>query len=205
MKIVPQSVVLLSITPDAEALIEHAARLCYKSLPGATVEDRATFLRARLREGHTGPFEQGSAVVHVVTDRGVGNEIVRHRIGMSYCQESTRYCNYAKDKFGAEVTFIEPPGLKGGDRDTWVTAMNSAERRYLDLVSTVSPQIARSVLPLCTKTEIQIAGTLQAWRHFFQLRLSPKAHPQMRELAGMILKLLQPKCPIVFEGFEATP
>jgi thymidylate synthase (FAD) len=205
VKIVPQSATLLRITPDAEGIIEEAARLCYKSMPGKAPESRKVFLEQRLHEGHTSPFEQASAVVNVVTDRGVGNEIVRHRIGMSYSQESTRYCNYSKGKFGGEVTFVEPPGLKGGDRDTWVLAVTSAERRYLDLVSTTSPQIARSVLPLCTKTEIQIAGTMQAWRHFFHLRLSPKAHPQMRELAAMILVLLKAECPIVFGEFEALP
>lgn len=201
MKIVPQSATLVSITPDAEGVIERAARLCYKSVPGQTPQSRADFLKQRLREGHTSPFEQGSAVVHVVCDRGVGNEAVRHRIGMSYAQESTRYCNYSKDRFGGELTFIEPPGLVGGNRDTWLLAMSAVEARYLDLVSTVSPQIARAVLPLCLKTEIQIAGTLQAWRHFFHLRLSPKAHPQMRELAQMILALLLPLCPTVFEEF----
>ena len=121
-----------------------------------------------------------------ICDRGVTHEIVRHRPA-SFCQESTRYCNYGKGKFGEEITVIRPC-FWNEDSDEmceWRSAMRSAESHYLGLLEFgVTPQEARSVLPNSLKTELIMTAPLMEWCHFFNLRMSAAAHPQMREVAS---------------------
>lgn len=118
-------------------------------------------------------------------DRGISHEIVRHRPA-SYCQESTRYCNYSKEGFGSEITVIEPSYLEPGSRayDYWRDACEGVEVRYFDLLTFgCTPQEARAVLPTSLKTEVCMTTYLSEWRHFLRLRGSKAAHPQIRELA----------------------
>ena len=123
--------------------------------------------------------------------RGIANEFVRHRV-FSFAQESTRYCNYSKDKFGGELTFIRPEWLKGEGIDqeaeeVWISSMVWAEKDYLDLVKLgVKPQNARGVLPLDLKTELIMTGTRNQWEAFFDLRMrdiTGPAHPDAKAIA----------------------
>ena len=121
-----------------------------------------------------------------VCDRGVSHEIVRHRPA-SYCQESTRYCNYSKDGFGSEITVVEPPFFEGGNYLQWKYAMMDAEKRYMTLLEkNATPQEARDVLPNSLKTEVVMTATVSEWLHFFNLRTAAAAHPQMREVALLL-------------------
>lgn len=139
--------------------------------------------------------------VHFVCDRGISHELVRHRV-FSFAQESTRYCNYSKDKFGNELTFILPLWLSGDSTEQllFMNACKSAEGTYLDLLrgeaitfvndvptkktfAPWTPQQARAVLPNSLKTEVCMTGFMSDWEHFFELRTAQNAHPQMRELA----------------------
>lgn len=124
--------------------------------------------------------------VKFICDRGVTHEIVRHRVA-SYCQESTRYCNYSKEGFGSEITVIEPCFWpEGSDLYwSWKNACLISEQCYFSLLkSGATPQEARSVLPNSLKTELIMTAPLMEWCHFFNLRMSPAAHPQMREVAS---------------------
>ena len=131
-------------------------------------------------------------------DRGVSHEIVRHRV-MSFAQESTRYCNYGKDKFGNELTFIMPHNesvLTGPleANSTFVTAMMQAEHNYFDMLGEgFKPQIARQVLPNALKTEIVVTGFESDWKHFLELRTAGAAHPDMRKLAVELKELMYGK------------
>lgn len=146
--------------------------------------------------------------VKFVCDRGVSHEFVRHRV-MSFAQESTRYCNYSKDKFGNECTFIYPnwfnkyfednysnlnirdwqTGLDIACAETnWIYAMLYAEKAYFSSISNgMKPQQARTVLPNSLKTELVMTGFVSDWKHFFKLRVERlakgKPHPQASELA----------------------
>jgi hypothetical protein len=132
---------------------------------------------------------------------GNTHEIVRHRVGCSYSQESTRYVNYNK-KLGLLV--VEPLGLTDAQRVDWLNAMQSAADCYERLVlSGCTPQQARDVLPTCTKADIVFTATFRAWKHFFNLRTSKAAHPKIRVLAGLCKGVLQRECPSVFG--EPTP
>jgi len=193
MKIVPLSVSFESRTPNAERVIERAARTCYLSEPKG---DRAKFLASLLRRGHLSVFEHASASFRIVANRGVSHEFVRHRLA-SYSQESTRYCDYG----GEGIAVVKPPGL---DRDrrifgVWKQAMLDVESAYQELRTRgVPPQIARSVLPICTKSEFVATANLRTWLWFIRLRTAKAAHPEMRVVASEILRLLRERIPEVF-------
>ena len=200
MRIVNQSVTLEAITPDAAQLIERAGRTCYKSEDKITEDSAAKFVKMVLERGHESVIEHAYASFRVVCDRGVSHEFVRHRI-FSYSQESTRYCNYSKNKFGGEVTFIKVPLTKPeASEEVWREANEASERYYFRLLELGEPpEIARSVLMTDLKTELVGTANFREWRHFLRLRTSPKAHPQMREVAQAIGVILLRECPPVFE------
>lgn len=141
------------------------------------------------------PEEQwthGWKSIKFICDRGVSHEIVRHR-DASFAQESTRYCNYAKDKFGKEITVIKPCYLRDGSDDPnkemvawgiWTKAIEASEKAYFEMLdSGCTPQEARAVLPNSLKTEVIMTARNYEWGHFFGLRCDKPAHSQMRELA----------------------
>ena len=124
--------------------------------------------------------------VKFICDRGISHEIVRHRPA-SFCQESTRYCNYSKDGFGGEITVIKPMSFDCSDSPyrIWKRSCENAETAYFDLLDEgCTPQEARDVLPNSLKTELIMTAPLMEWCHFFNLRMSPAAHPQMQEVAS---------------------
>ena len=127
-----------------------------------------------------------------ICDRGITHEIVRHR-PVSYCQESTRYCNYSKGDFNGQITFIRPCFL---EPDTlpyqhWEDACRGAETAYFNLLNEgCTPEQARDVLPISLKTELVMTATAQEWLHFLKLRTDRAAHIQMREVATQAAAIL---------------
>lgn len=207
MRVVAPSVTLVSATDAPEALIERMGRICYQSFKntraGLSVSDKAAeFIAMLIGRGHESVLEHASAGFSIVTDRGITHELVRHRLA-SYSQESTRYCNYSKDSFGRELTFVRPPFNSAEHESVWEAAMREAERSYLGMTNSgCAPELARSVLPNSLKSEIGMTANFREWRHFLRLRCSSKAHPQMREVAEMIrekLTIIAPSC------FEDVP
>ena len=123
-----------------------------------------------------------------ICDRGVSHEIVRHRT-MSFAQESTRYCNYSKSKFGQELTFIEPAWeFPSSDiiniKERFEAILGETEANYMELITLgFKPQEARAVLPNALKTEMVVTAFIDDWKHFFELRCDSAAHPDIRKLA----------------------
>ena len=185
--------------------IEAAGRICYKSEENITDGSAEIFVRSILKNGHESVIEHEKISVRVVCDRGVSHEIVRHRIA-SYSQESTRYCNYSKEKFGKELTFIKPVFWEEDSKEyqLWKNLMKKTEASYNELIEMgAAPQEARSILPNSLKTEIVITMNLREWRHFFRLRTSKKAHPQMRQISRMILEYFKENIYAVFDDIDA--
>lgn len=187
--------------------IEAVARTCYKS-EGKIAEGSAEkMVAALIRNGHEAMLEHASVTVKFVVDRGVSHELVRHRVA-SFAQESTRYCNYSKDDFGSEVTFILPYFLDYGSQGfkIWKEQMKSAEKAYFDMLEFgLSPQEARSVLPNSLKTEVVMTANLREWRHFFRLRaagVTGTPHPQMLEVTVPLLRNMQNTIPVVFDDIK---
>jgi thymidylate synthase (FAD) len=169
-------------------LIEQAGRTAYKSEDKISDISYDAFIRGIIRQRHEAVIEFGSMAVKFVTDRGVSHELVRHRQA-SFCQESTRYCSYANDKFDLEITVVHPSTWntwQQWQKEEWQGAMEESEVRYMNLVQQsekpLSPQQARSVLPNSLKTEIVVRANFREWQHIFKLRCAKTAHPDIQAL-----------------------
>ena len=186
------------ITTNLRVLIENNLKelLCYQVEPTEHHEKRIT--------------------AKFICDRGVSHEFVRHRV-FSFAQESQRYCNYNKDKFNNELTFIRPTWLNiptgdytywdgdwcdidnmkiqlpsdNGVADNFLWCLNNAGMQYRLLINKcLKPQEARGVLPNAVKTELVMTGFESDWEHFFELRCSGAAHPDAKKLAYELYKLI---------------
>ena len=149
-------------------------------------------------------YHEKRITVKFTTDQGILREFTRHRV-FSFAVESTRYCNYTKDKFSNEITFIQPNWISDKDienyhmdfgyftdQDTnhitavnrFISALKNAEYFYMELIKLGwKPQQARNILPLATKCDMVMTGFVSDWKHFFELRDAASAHPQAKELA----------------------
>ena len=199
MKIIKQSAYWFAYPeqPDCYKIINKAGRVSHKS-EAKDYADMVRFVNDITNNWkHLSVLEHCSMSAVLITDRGVSHEIVRHRIA-SFTQESTRYCNYSRDKFDNEVTFIEP--VWGADED-WTRAMHYAEKVYLILLSKgQTPQQARSVLPNSLKTEIFMTANMREWRLIFEQRcISKAAHPQMRDLMLPLYMGARERYPEIFD------
>ena len=206
MNIIKPSYVIEQELNECEMLkaIERAGRTCYKSENLVSEESAKKFVTNILKLGHESVIEHEKITVRIISDRGVSHEIVRHRIA-SYSQESTRYCNYCNDRFGNELTFIEPCFFSSDseedikNKQVWLDTMAIIEKNYNMLIENgAKPEEARAILPNSLKTEIVVTMNLRAWRHFFKLRADKSAHPQIREIANMILDEFKEKLPTIF-------
>lgn len=185
--------------------IEVAARTCYKSEDKITTDSAKRLVTSLIKNGHEAMLEHGGMIsVRFIVDRGVSHELVRHRIA-SFAQESTRYCNYSKDKFGNDLTFIEPCFWEENSPQMllWESQMRLSEQAYLQLIEEGSqPQEARSVLPNSLKTEIIVSANPREWRNFFKLRTPETAHPQMREVTRPLLNDFKEFVPVLFDDIN---
>ena len=202
MKIISPGYEILTPIDRAHILtaIETAARTCYKSEDKIGEGSAAKLVTRLVKLGHEAMLEHAGVTVKFICDRGVSHELVRHRIA-SYAQESQRYVNYTKEKFGQEITVIAPCFWGAGSPayTAWETACHQAEQAYFTLVAQgAAPEEARTVLPNSTKTEIIVTMNMRAWRHFFQLRTAKAAHPQMRELTIPLLAEFAAQLPELF-------
>jgi len=210
--------------------IEESGRTCYVSEAAMTDESGEKFVRTLVKNGHEAMIEHASMKVRFIVDRGISHEIVRHRL-CSFAQESTRYCNYSKGKFGHEITVIEPcfwrpcqddivkiHGNKflqakyGANDDTvkyvlWYNSCQIAEERYFELLEKgATPQEARSVLPNSLKTTLIVKADMREWRNIFKLRAAGehgKPHPQMLEIMVPLLNECKLKLPALFDDITA--
>ena len=203
MKVIKPSVEIIDVFDGLDVIrkLELCGRVCYKSEHKMNDASPYKFIQNIIKRGHESVLEHFSFTVKFICDRGVSHEIVRHRIA-SYSQESTRYCNYSKDDFGSEITVIEPCFLVPGTKayTDWHTLCLNAEIAYFNMLDWgCTPQEARVVLPTSLKTELVMTANIREWRHFLKLRTSPAAHPQMREVANLLLKELKQKVLVLFD------
>lgn len=203
--------ILTDITGNELKLIELAGRTCYKSEDKITDDSAKKFVSNIIKRGHEAMLEHSILSVKFICDRGVSHELVRHRLA-SFAQESTRYCNYGKNKFGNECTFIEPfffrrKGTSDRDNDAlyniWLDDCEFSEKTYLRMLELgATPQEARSVLPNSIKTEVVVTMNYREWRHFFKLRaarFTGPAHPQMEEITRPLFEEVKRLIPVVFD------
>ena len=201
---------LVAYTPNPEETIERAARICYDSKAG-DYEKRKKFLSGLIKSGHTSTIEHASATFKFSeVSRALTHELVRHRL-FSFSQRSQRYCS--EDGFG----YVVPPSISNstetipcGIRDLKIECaeffkdfMRKAQRYYDTLVSHGIPkEDARYILPNACYTEIFVSGNFREWRHFLELRLSPRAQWEIRQLAHLVLNELYKVAPIIFQDLK---
>jgi thymidylate synthase (FAD) len=202
MRIVEPSWAIEDATPEAIERIERVARTCYRSEGRAGPGTATKLVRMLRRRRHFPMFDHVYASVRIVCSRAISHEIVRHRIGVGYAQESQRFVGYAnEDKHPDGVAFVLPMFFREGPRYLrWKRAMESAEESYMGFIADgASPQEAREVLPNSTRTEIVITGTFTFWRHFFELRTADAAHPEMRRIIKPLLAEFIERWPEAFD------
>lgn len=186
MKIIEPSVELIDDINAGEILakIERCGRVSHLSQPHGDPEN---FVRMLIKHGHESVLEHVALTFHIVCDRAIMSELTRHRHA-SFTVESTRFVKYD------ELTIIRPFKTIIGDRA-------QLDYRWL-LAQGATPEIARSVLPLCLKSELYMTANLRELRHILKLRTSKAAHPQMRFIAGQILAILRDKLPVIVEDIK---
>ncbi|MDR1008811.1 MAG: FAD-dependent thymidylate synthase [Rickettsiales bacterium] len=198
------------LTPiDGIAILKHIeriARTCYKSEDKITDDGESArkIVGNLIRLGHEAMIEHASISVRFTADTGFYKDLTRHRIA-SFAIESTRYCMYAGDKFGGEISVMQPPVLEPGtpDYNIWLHAMEDMERAYKELAAKgYKPDVLRMLLPHSTKADINITCNLREWRHIFKLRASAKSHPTIHSLLVPLLREFKRRIPIIFDDIE---
>ncbi|MDR2123889.1 MAG: FAD-dependent thymidylate synthase [Desulfovibrio sp.] len=208
MRIVAPSARILAVEDGRDILgrLEFAGRICYKSEDKISKDSAAPFLDRIVRSGHLSVIEHASAAAHIVCDRGVSHELVRHRLA-SFSQESTRYADYSGKRFGREITVIRPCFWPEGSPAymLWLDAVQRAETAYFALRDAgAAAQQARAVLPNSLKTELVVSCNMREWRHIFELRCAPAAHPQMREIMLPLLRDMHRRVPTLFADLHTA-
>jgi len=205
MQIVESSYKILCPANQAEVdqflqLIELAGRTCYKSEHKITQTSAQTFIKMLRDKKHTAMLEHSILSVKFIIDRGLSHELVRHRIA-SFAQESTRYCDYGTK--GIQVIKPRDIELDTVEYDFWFQAMQMADAMYYALrQSKCKPQIARSVLPTCLKTELVITANWTEWKHIFRMRTDSAVHPDLRAIMLQLLQETKSLIPVVFDDIE---
>ncbi|MBD3167896.1 MAG: FAD-dependent thymidylate synthase [candidate division Zixibacteria bacterium] len=208
---------LMSITPNAEDVIERACRTCYLSFHRYQPPDSAReLIRKVIRKGHHSVLEHAAATFRIKGgSRVFTHELVRHRF-VSPSQESQRYVCYADKpdrKKTKEYNCIVPDtiqGIKIGENGTQLSAVEEFERVKEEcynlyeklLTAGVPPEDARYILPGGTESEIVITANFRELRHVFTLRCHPRAHWEIRKICIEILKIMKKEAPVVYSDFE---
>jgi thymidylate synthase (FAD) len=185
---------LLTMTPDAEKLVEQAGRLCYAS--GANLGTNDSWLQSRIKQGHESLIEHASATFYIKASRALTHELVRHRLA-SYSQRSQRYVKETK------TDYVLPPEIVDNSNSEiaglYKQAMVSAWNSYRQLLNAgIKPEIARYVLPNACYTEIICTWNFREIRHIIKIRTSPGALPEMQVVANKIADIMRQQAPKIF-------
>lgn len=204
VKIIEPSVTVL--TPiDGEAILRHiesCGRTCYQSYDKQDEDSHKRMVAMLIKSGHESVLEHFSITVKLKTSLSVYKDITRHRTGVAFSIESTRYNAYNKGKYGSELTFARPSNIDNESYlyDIWLSTMKEIEKSYLNMAEFgAKPDQMRQILPHSIAAEVCMTANLREWRHIFKLRCSPAAHPDVQEIMKMVLEEFHNKIPVVFD------
>lgn len=182
--------------------IERACRICYKSEGSITEDSYKNLLTNCINRGHESVFEHEKISVRITCDVGAYKDLTRHRFS-SWSVESTRYCNYGKDKFENEIKFIKPCNIAEDSKlyEHWKKAMSEIENEYLEMSKEgATADQLRMLLPHSTAATAVITANIREWKHIFSLRASSHAHPSVQQLMIPILLLFKKEMPEIFDS-----
>lgn len=185
--------------------IERACRTCYRSEDKITEDSYKKLLQNCITRGHESVLEHEKITIKMFCDVGVYKDLTRHRFG-SFSIESTRYCNYGKDKFDNEIKFIKPvfyidnwidePNLLS---EHWYETMELIEEKYIMMSNCgATPDQMRMILPHSTAAEVTMTANIREWKHILSLRCSKAAHPAIRQILIPLLLLFKKEMPEIF-------
>ena len=184
--------------------IERACRTCYRSEGLITEDSYKKLLKNCINRGHESILEHEKITIRIRCDIGVYKDLTRHRFG-SFSIESTRYCNYGKDKFDRELKVIKPCNI---DEDSnlyafWKNTMERIEMNYLHMTDNgATPDQMRMILPHSTAAEVTMTANIREWRHILELRCSKAAHPAIRQLLIPLLLKFKEDIPELFDAID---
>lgn len=187
--------------------IERAGRECYKSGDKITEDSYLTFSKNVIgQKQHLSIAEHYNVSIKFTISIGSSRELNRHRIG-AISESSTRYCNFTKDRFGNELTFVKPQWYDKASwkkKKVWNFVMRIIERSYFIMVKTLKmqPQEARDILPLATRTDVVYTKNLRAWSEVLAQRTTKAVHKDVRAVTIPLLKELKERIPIIFDNIE---
>ena len=184
--------------------LERACRTCYKSENLITEDSYKHLLTNCLNRGHESILEHEKISIRMICDIGVYKDLTRHRFA-SFSIESTRYCNYGKDKFDNEIKFIKPVHIEEGTENykIWEDTMKYIEKQYMEMgEAKATPDQMRMLLPHSTAAEVCMTANIREWRHILSLRCSKMTHPAVRQLLIPLLLKFKKDMPELFENVE---
>lgn len=184
--------------------LELAAKQCYRTQGNITDTSYKHFLKNCLSRGHESVIEHEKVSIRMCCDIGVYKDLTRHRHA-SFSIESTRYCNYSKDKFGNELTFIKPCNIDDSSElySNWVGAMNFIEKEYIAMSTNgATPDQLRLILPHSTAAELYMTANIREWRHIFSLRAQKETHPAVQQVMIPLLLYFIKQMPELFEDIK---
>lgn len=181
--------------------IERACRTCYRSEGMITDDSYKRLLTNCLNRGHESVLEHEKITVRMTCDIGVYKDLTRHRFG-SFSIESTRYCNYGKDKFDNEIKFIDPCNMDEKELfNEWYSACTEIEQRYLKMAELgATPDQMRMILPHSTAAQVTMTCNIREWRHILALRCSQAAHPSIQQILIPLLLKFKSTMPELFDS-----
>lgn len=189
---------------DIMRKIERACRICYRSEGNITEDSYKQLLTNCINRGHESVLEHEKISVRLVGDIGTYKDLTRHRHA-SFSVESTRYCNYGKDKFDSEIKIIKPCHIEEETEfyNIWKKGIESIEKAYLEMAEKgAKPDQLRMLLPHSTAAEYAMTANIREWKHILSLRCSKAAHPAIRQLLIPLLLKFKEDMPEIFETVE---
>lgn len=184
--------------------IERACRTCYRSEGNITEESYKKLLSNCINRGHESVLEHEKITIRMTCDIGVYKDLTRHRFG-SFSIESTRYCNYGKDKFDNELKFIKPCNIDGSSElySNWIGAMDFIEKEYIAMSNNgAAPDQLRMILPHSTAAQVTMTANIREWKHILDLRTKNMTHPSIRQLLIPLLLKFKKDMPEIFNSIE---
>lgn len=184
--------------------IERACRTCYRSEDKITEDSYKNLIKNCVNRGHESVLEHEKITVRLTCDIGVYKDLTRHRIA-SFSIESTRYCNYGKDKWDNQVKFIKPCNIEGDSElySNWVGTMDFIEKEYIAMSKNgATPDQMRMILPHSTAAEVTMTANIREWKHIFELRCSKRVHPSVQQVMIPLLLYFKEQMPEIYESVD---
>jgi len=184
--------------------LERACRTCYRSEDKITEESYKTLLKNCINRGHESILEHEKITIRMICDIGVYKDLTRHRHA-SFSIESTRYCNYGKDKFENQIKFIKPVNIEEGTEiyEEWKKSLEEIEKHYIKMAELgATPDQMRMILPHSTAALVTMTANIREWKHILSLRCTKHAHPAVEQVMIPLLIHFKKNMPEIFENIE---